>query len=1037
MTFSQLQSLTNYSFQQGASHPEELVERAHGLGYSALAITDVCSLAGIVKAHRAAKACGIHLIVGSCFVVNHCRFVLLAPNHGAYKQLVALITRGRRQAEKGEYCLSIDDLREMTLSKCLALFTPPHNLFVRTQTQRQKCLAGITAIRSCLNTDSWLGYANHLQGHQDQQLEILQQWSEDLSMPLTACADVRMHDRTRKPLLDVMCAIHEHTTVMELGLIAEANAEACLHSLPGLRALYSDALMEEANRIAGRCHFSLDVIRYQYPQEIIPPGTTSNAWLRRLVEQGVRNRWPKGESSVVRATIEKELALIAELSYADYFLTIYDIVAFAREQAIYCQGRGSAANSVVCYCLGITEIDPHKVNLLFERFISRERNEPPDIDVDFEHERREEVIQYIYEKYGRHRAAIAATVITYQHRSAIRDVAKALGFENGMIEKMSSSMTWWDKALDRVSHLQNAGLSVEQAPVQWLCRLVAEIVGMPRHLSQHVGGFVISRVPLDELVPVENAAMADRTIIQWDKDDLEAMGLLKVDVLALGMLTAIRKTVELINQYHDSSMSISDIPQTDDPAVYDQICAADTIGVFQIESRAQMSMLPRLKPREFYDLVIEVAIVRPGPIQGDMVHPYLRRRHGEEEVTYPSEAVREVLEKTLGVPIFQEQVIKLAMVAAGFSGGQADALRRAMAAWKKRGGLGPFEKKIVDGMTQRGYDEDFARRIFEQIKGFGEYGFPESHAASFALLAYQSAWLKHYHPAAFCCGLLNSLPMGFYSASQLIQDAKRHRVQFRPPDVNHSHWESTLERPNGRDHRNPVIRLGLGQIKGFPETLADTIAQESNRRPFSSYADFIDRVAVPRDHIKRLANSNALASLTEHRRDALWKTQAMQRPHGLFGPSCVSATSVVFPAPTAVQSMVADYQNMSLSLDHHPMSLLRDRAEIRYCYHSGQLCDVPNKKLITIAGLVTNRQRPSTAGGVIFMTLEDEFGMMNVVVWQSVVESQRKILLGSQLLKIKGVLERSDEGVTHIIAGRLINATHLLDSVRIKARNFC
>ncbi|MBT7176149.1 MAG: error-prone DNA polymerase, partial [Gammaproteobacteria bacterium] len=752
--YAELHCISNYSFLRGASHPEELVKQAASLGYSAIAITDECTMAGVVKAHVAAKESDIKLIVGSEFRLDEeLLLVLIAPNRMAYGQICNLITIGRRRAAKGEYRISISDL-EVATSQCLAIWIPGKAISGKEKEQHYK---SSKKLKDIFGSRLWLGLEVFPDGQSIGCYEHAFNLSRQFNLPLVASGDVHMHHPDRSALLDVVSAIRMRQSIRLAGRLLFSNREKYLRPYSTLSQLYPAGLLSASVHIADLCQFSLDELRYEYPEELVPPGLSSSQYLRQLTEHGVRKRWPEGEPTHVRALIEKELSLIKEMQYEYYFLTVFDIVQFARSQEILCQGRGSAANSAVCYCLEITEVDPVKINLLFERFISKERDEPPDIDVDFEHERREEVIQYIYKKYGRHRAAIAATVVTYRPKSAIRDVGKALGLDLQLVDHLAKSLSWWDKREELQARFEEAGVNPRSAIIDQFLTLVGAILGFPRHLSQHVGGFIISNGPLSHLVPVENAAMKDRTIIQWDKDDIGSLGLLKVDILALGILTSIRKSIDMINHYRSSNLSLASIP-AEDPLTYKMLQTGDSIGVFQVESRAQISMLPRLKPKNFYDLVIEVAIVRPGPIQGNMVHPYLKRRNGEEKVTYANDAVKSVLGRTLGIPIFQEQVIKLAVVAAGFTPGEADQLRRAMAAWKRKGGLEKFQEKLVNGMLERGHDLDFAERIFEQIKGFGDYGFPESHAASFALLVYFSAWLKRHEPAAFYCGLLNSQP---------------------------------------------------------------------------------------------------------------------------------------------------------------------------------------------------------------------------------------------------------------------------------------
>ena len=751
----------------------------------------------------------------------------------------------------------------------------------------------------------------------------------------------------------------------------------------------------------------------------------------------------------MKAVIEKELSIIKELQYEYYFLTVFDVVHFARSQKILCQGRGSAANSAVCFCLEITEVDPEKVNLLFERFISVERDEPPDIDVDFEHERREEVIQYIYKKYGRHRAAIAATVVTYRPKSSVRDVGKALGMDLQLVDQLAKSLSWWDKREVLLARFEEAGINPRSPVISQFMTLVYEILGFPRHLSQHVGGFIISRGPLSHLVPVENAAMDDRTIIQWDKNDLESLGLLKIDVLALGMLTAIRKSLDMINQYRNTNLTIANIPP-EDPLTYQMLQRGDSVGVFQVESRAQISMLPRLKPKNFYDLVIEVAIVRPGPIQGNMVHPFLKRRNGEEEVTYANDAVKSVLGRTLGVPIFQEQVIKLAVVAAGFSPGEADQLRRAMAAWKRKGGLEVFRQKLVAGMLERGHDRDFAERIFEQIKGFGDYGFPESHAASFALLVYFSAWLKRHEPAAFYCGLLNSQPMGFYTPSQLVQDASRHNITTLPVDILDSQWESTLEGlpdslPYGNTDtygaRQPAIRLGFQRIKGLREETAlriihaRTRSKEQNTRAFNSLESIAQSARLDRGDLARLTEGGAFKQLTGHRYQTHWEAKGLL-PTDTPIEMVAEQEDTYLPAPSESDDLRADYLSLRLTLGRHPMAMLRESGEpFGKLKRASDLEQLNHGRFVQVAGIVTGRQRPSTATGVLFLTLEDETNNINVVVWSRILEQYRAAVVQGRLLKIKGVLER-EKSVIHVVAGHVEDLSHYLEHFSLKSRDF-
>jgi error-prone DNA polymerase len=848
---------------------------------------------------------------------------------------------------------------------------------------------------------------------------------------------VHMHIRERRALQDTLTAIRRKTTVARAGHALLPNGERHLRPLTTQERLYPAAWLAETIDVAGRCTFSLDTLRYEYPEEIVPLGETPTSYLRRLTEDGFARHFssagtPDDKRAKVRRQIEHELALIAEKRYEPFFLTVYDVVAFARKQNILCQGRGSAANSAVCYCLGITAVDPSRMEMLFERFISRERDEPPDIDVDFEHQRREEVIQYIYGKYGRERAALTATVICYRPRSALRDVGKALGLDLNQVDRLAKSMAWWDDREELLTRLVEAGFDAASPVMRHLFELVTTLLGFPRHLSQHTGGFVISRGPLSQLVPVENAAMPERTVIEWDKDDLDALGLLKVDVLALGMLSAIRRALALLSARRGQTFAMTDVP-AEDKAVYDMICHGDTVGVFQIESRAQMSMLPRLKPQNYYDLVIEVAIVRPGPIQGGMVHPYLRRRQGIDPVTYPSEKVRAVLERTKGVPIFQEQVMQLAVVAADFTPGESDQLRRSMAAWKRKGGLEPFEKRLLDGMRKNGYDDQFARQIYQQILGFGEYGFPESHSASFALLVYVSAWLKHYEPAAFTCALLNSQPMGFYSPSQLTQDLRKHGGIILPADVIISDYECTLESMDPSPQ--PALRLGLCLVKGLAKAAAERLVAARRQRSFASVDDLARRACLNAHDMHALAAAGALAGLSGHRRDALWDVSGVERSPPLLAEAPIVEAPPVLVAPTEGEDLVADYASLGLTLGRHPLALLREHLQRQRMHTAAELKTLPHGRLARVTGLVTGRQRPGTASGVTFVTLEDETGMVNVIVWRDLADRQRKELLRSSLMSVYGTLEREGE-VVHLIAGRLRDQTALLGKLIASSRDF-
>ena len=1025
--YAELHCLTNFSFLRGASHPEELVHRAADLGYSALALTDECSFAGVVRAHVAAKDRGLPLIIGAEIRLSDGpKLVLLAANREGYGNLSELITLGRRRGEKGSYSLTRADLDE-GLPGCLALLIPPHHGSLPEKGEGDDLTVHARWLAQRFPGAAWIA-AELLGGPNDRvRLAQLRELGKACGLPLVAAGEVHMHLRSRRKLQDTLTAIRLRKPVAECGRELHPNAERHLRLRLRLANLYSPELLGETLVIAARCDFSLDSLHYEYPEELVPAGESPASWLRKLTQAGLARRFPEGAPPEVHELVEHELSLIAELRYEPYFLTVHDIVDFARRQGIHCQGRGSAANSAVCYALGITEVDPARMSMLFERFISRERNEPPDIDVDFEHERREQVIQYVYAKYGRERAALAATVITYRAKSAVRDAGKALGLSLEQVNSLSENLAWWEDRKLMRDRLREAGFDPESQAMRRLLGLAGTLIGFPRHLSQHVGGFVIARGRLSRLVPIENAAMPERSVIQWDKDDLDALGLLKVDVLALGMLSAIRRALEVIGRRRGRPFTMSDVP-AEDPAVYEMIQRADTMGVFQIESRAQMSMLPRLKPQNFYDLVIEVAIVRPGPIQGRMVHPYLRRRQGIEPVTYPSDAVKTVLERTLGVPIFQEQVMQLAVVAAGFTPGEADRLRRSMAAWRRKGGLEHFQERLIRGMRERGYPQEFAERIYQQILGFGEYGFPESHSASFALLVYVSAWIKRHEPAAFLAALLNSQPMGFYAPSQLVQDARRHGVEVLPVDACASAWECTLE-------KGGAVRLGLLMIKGLSQAGAERIVKVRADRQFESVKDLACRSALKAHDLKCLAASGALASFARHRRYAYWDVAGVETQAHILRDAPLEERRPALPAPTEGEDLVADYASLGLTLARHPLALLRSRlARLRFST-AEEIRLLPHGKTARAAGIVTGRQRPDTASGVVFVTLEDETGYVNVVVWRDITERQRRELLTSRLMGVEGVLEREGE-VVHLVARRLIDHSPLLGRLATASRDF-
>ena len=1064
--YAELHCRSNYSFLSGASQPEELVARAQALGYCALALADECSLSGSVRAHAEAERLQMRLIVGAEMQITapaassapaastaapapsstrptEPRLVLLVQSRRGYSNLVQWITHARRRAPKGEYLAHRSDIEGRIptapmlagLPGCFALLLPdPASPFELLFNHAMWLKTWFGTERAAIAVE--LRY----QPHDALLVSLLSRLSAATGLALVAAGGVCMHTRSRKALLDVLMATRLKCTVAEAGLALQPNAEAHLRSRVRLASLYRAEWLAATVDIAGSCAFSLAELKYEYPREITPDSHTPTSWLRQLTEDGVRTRFPQGETPAVRAMIEHELALIAQLKYEPYFLTVADIVHWARSQGILCQGRGSAANSAVCYCLGVTAVDPARTTLLFERFISAERNEPPDIDIDFEHQRREEVIQYIYRKYGRHRAALTGVVISYRPRSALRDVGRALGIDLDRIEAVAKSQQWWDGRSVQADRLQEHGFDPDAPICRLWMELTAQLIGFPRHLSQHPGGFVIARDDLAQLVPVENAAMEGRSVIQWDKDDLDTLGLLKVDILALGMLSAIRRALDMVGSKLGHTLALHEVPP-EDKASYDMLCKGDSVGTFQVESRAQMSMLPRLQPRCFYDLVIEVAIVRPGPIQGGMVHPYLRRRSGEEPVDYPSDEVRQALERTLGVPIFQEQVMQLAILAADFTPGEADSLRRAMAAWKRKGGLGPFHERLVGRMLAKGYTEEFAERIFKQIQGFGEYGFPESHAASFALLVYVSAWLKCHHPDAFLAALLNSQPMGFYAPAQLVRDAREHGVTVLPVDVNQSVWDSELE---GADEplRNDAtaslrsVRLGFGRITGFRQDAADRIVAARREAPFNSPEDLSRRALLDAHHLELLAQADALRPLTGHRHQAAWAVAGVDtRATPMLRQTRTHEAAAELPVPAAADTVLADYRATGLSLVQHPLALLRTQLNAFKVLPAAVLRHFPNGRLARASGIVTHRQRPETAKGVVFVTLEDDTGSVNVIVWPTVAEAQRKPLLASTLMTVFGIWQCEGE-VRHLVARKLVDHSGLLQGLAAHSRNF-
>lgn len=1023
--YAELSAVSHFSFLRGASAPESLVAQATALGYHALALTDECSLAGIVRAHVEAKKTGLKLLVGSELRITpktheSFRIILLAQNREGYGNLCETITRGRMQAPKGQYLLHPDDV---LAQHCLAILLPDHFTTPQELDQRLQWL------KTACPERAWVGVSYLHRGHERSLNQQLEYAANHHALPCVAIGQVEMHKRSRKPLHDTLAAIRLRKTVSECGYVLAANAEQHLRSRMRLATLYRAKLLQETVRIAQLCTFNLDSLRYEYPEEVVPNGYTAKQYLREQTLLGAQQRYPNGIPVQVQTQLEAELTLIAELQYEAYFLTVYDLVKFAVSRGILCQGRGSAANSAVCYCLGITSVDPANGNALFERFISRERNEPPDIDVDFEHHRREEVIQYLYQKYGRTRAALTAVVTSYRPRSALRDSGRALGIDPTCIDRVAKSYRWWDGKQDLLNRLAEAGMGAEEVVTRQWAQLAQALMGFPRHLSQHPGGFVLARGLLSRMVPIENASMPHRSVVQWDKDDLDAVGLLKVDVLALGMLTVIRQALHLAAQRRGlERFELHDVPQGD-LATYDMICQADTVGVFQIESRAQMSMLPRLKPRCFYDLVIEVAIVRPGPIQGGMVHPYLRRRQGLEAVDYPSPAVREVLQRTLGIPIFQEQVMKIAMVAAGFNAGQADALRRSMAAWRRKGGVDQFRTRLVNGLLTNGYTPEFADAIFKQIEGFGEYGFPESHAASFALLAYVSAWLKCHEPEAFLVALLNAQPMGFYAPSQLIQDARRHGVNVQPIDAETSMWECTLISP--LSGTRPVVQLGFNQINGLEQASARLIEQVRSEAPFLDLQDFAQRTKLNHSTLQKLAQVGTFDRWSAHRRHAAWEVTGYIASKGLLRDAPIQDDIAVdLPPPSEAESMLTDYRQLGYTLGRHPLALLREQLNaLRFC--SAQVLNgLGHGRLARACGLVTLRQRPPTANGILFVTLEDETGCVNVIVRAALLERERQTLLHAPLLGVVGVWQQVQD-VKHLLAGRLEDHTALLHRLQL------
>ena len=1038
--YAELQVTTNFSFLRGASHAEELVARAKALGLEALAVADRNTLAGVVRAHTEAKKQGLRLVIGCRLDLADAPSLLVYPtDRAAYGRLSQLLTLGKRRAPKGECYLTLADVAAHSEGQVIAILPPRR----RDRSTIVDFIKQLLVMRQMLRPahSLYLVAQHSYRGDDRRWLSRLQAIGDGLDLPLVASNDVLYHVPERRPLQDVLTCIRKKTTISAAGMSLAANAERHLKAPEIMADLFRghEEALENTLKIVADCQFSLDHLRYEYPDEPVPAGLTPQQHLEALTWEGAAQRFPGGLPDSVRATVQRELQLIEQMEYAPYFLTVHDIVAYAREQGILCQGRGSAANSVVCFCLGITSVNPTEVNLLFERFISEERREPPDIDVDFEHERREEVIQYIYRRYGRHRAGLAATVISYRPRSAIRDVGKVMGLSEDVTTALAGTVWGAGREGDiDEKRLREAGIQILDDKLMQALRLANELIGFPRHLSQHVGGFVLTKGPLDETVPIGNAAMAERTFIEWDKDDINALRLLKVDVLALGMLTALHKAFDLVEKHHGRQLTLGTIPR-EDAGVYDMLCRADSLGVFQVESRAQMNMLPRLKPRCFYDLVIQVAIVRPGPIQGDMVHPYLRRRDGLERVEYPSPApehgpqdeLKCILAKTLGVPLFQEQAMRIAMEAARFTPAEANGLRKAMATFRRRGLIHEYEEMMVSRMTARGYDPAFAKRCFEQIKGFGEYGFPESHAASFALLVYASAWLKYHYPDVFCAALLNSQPLGFYAPAQIVRDAGEHGVEVREPDVNRSGWDCTLEAAGERGY---AVRLGLRMIDGLSQSAGQMVMKARSEGLFRTIEELRRRSGLPVDMLEKLASADAFRSLGHDRRQAHWAVRAVPKakPLPLFEHvgEVVPEPSVALPDAALSEEVVADYQTLRLSLRAHPMELLRTRYARQGVVTCAALQALKDGARASVAGVVLVRQRPGSASGVVFMTVEDETGIANIVFWPSVFEKFRAAVMGGRLVRIEGRVQRLESTpggakpavpVVHLVAVRIID----------------
>lgn len=1028
MNYAELCVTTNFTFLTGASHPEEMMARAVDLGLEAIAITDRNSLAGVVRAYSALKvlrkerpenAALPKLIIGCRLVLRDSavQWLALPTDRAAYQRLTRLLSLGKQRAKKGDCHLDQSDLVAHGAGMILIALPPALSGAQQDIAPIQRRFPGFV----------FLGAAPRYDGSDQAYFKACADLALRSSTPLVAVGNVLMHHGKRKQLADVLTCMREHITIDQIGTRALPNAERRLKGHADMARLFRNhpAALRRTLDITARCSFDLSELSYEYPDEIAE-GESPMARLERLARDGLTRRYPQGATDKARAQLEKELKLIAKLDFPAYFLTVHEIVEYARSQGILCQGRGSAANSIICYLLGITDVSPETITMVVERFVSEHRGEPPDIDVDFEHERREEVIQWIYQRYGRHRAGLCATVIHFHARAAIREVGKVMGLSQDVTARLSGQIWGQSNSGADPDRIREMGLDLNDLRLAQTIRLIGEVIGFPRHLSQHVGGFVITKGRLDELCPIENAAMDERTIIEWDKDDIDALGILKVDVLSLGMLTCIRKSFDLLEKYEQKSLSIATIPQAD-TKTYDMLCVADAVGVFQVESRAQMNFLPRMKPREFYDLVIEVAIVRPGPIQGGMVHPYINRRQGREPVSFPSRALEDVLGKTLGVPLFQEQAMQIAVVAAGFPPEEADQLRRSLATFRKMGTIGSFRDKFIAGMLERGYEADFAERCFSQIEGFGEYGFPESHAAAFAMLVYVSAWLKCHHPAVFACALLNSQPMGFYAPAQIVRDLREHQVEVRPICVNASAWDNTVER---RADGALALRLGFRQIKGLRESEAAWIVAARGNGYQDPEAVWL-RAGVAPAVLERLTEADTFSSMGLTRRAALWQVKSIrsQRPLPLFNDpidgESIQEPEVRLPAMHLGEEVVEDYVSTRLSLRAHPMELLRPSID-GLTPHS-QLPHVPLGR-VSVCGLVITRQRPGTAGGVIFLTLEDETGVSNIIVWKTVYKQFRRSVMSGRLLRVTGYLQR--EGiVAHLIAQHIEDMSHKLSEL--------